>query len=426
MGTTNYNYLNGTSYSNRMTQYLMPDTVDIDGRSIADFLAITSEYAKMIRLYDLDGNHEEDWSAVFEKDISIFLANIMTFRLDLVESKLQQITVQFGKYNMNSLDKAIDLLKVLLKLILKLLLQINEWYMHSFFLRNIGQETEIELIIERSILSELGEKTRKLYAYVLSMPELLLVWNKLGCSSSFHEIWKLDQRNPIRLLQGNTPKEQILYASKELRMILRSAILSTAYVINQTPVLFEKSIYFKNNHQPDIGLFITFLRLFKKAQSYLNQVTKRHLDYYYQDILGLHPKNETSNQAYVHFSLSKQFEAYHLHKHTLLNAGINASGEPSNYQTDETIIINPAKIVALKSLFLEQNPAFGVSSSYKLISNVYTSSVNVDENHQLYLEGEQVKKWKLFGEDQINIDEIRRQMEMAKLGLEPEILLVEL
>jgi len=414
---SDYNQLNGTSHLNRMTKYLMPDTVDIDGRSIADMLSITSEYAKLINLYDLEGNKENDWSEVFNKDISIFLANIMTFRLDVIESELQRITFDLGDQALNSNDKAIDLLKDLLKLTLRLLLQVNDWYIHSFNLRNIGQETEIELIIERSILSKLSEKTRKLYAYILSMPELLEVWNELNCSTSFHKIWDLNYNTSITLMQGNSFEDQILYASKELRMILRNTILTTAYIINQTPFLLEKSIFNKNNHQPDIGLFITFLRLFKKAQNYLNKVTKRHLDYYYQDVLGLQAQTETSSQTYVHFRLSEQFDAFHLKEGTLLNAGINSSGESSTYQTDETLIVNPAKIVELKSIFLEQNPAFGVGSSYKLISNIYTSTVRVGENHQLYEDEEIIDQWKIFGEDQMNIDEVRRQMEMANLGL---------
>lgn len=411
-------YQSGTAHSNRMPKMLLPSSTLIDERSTADLLALLARYAKEVRFVDIEGQKDSDWSHFFEKDISVFLAQIMSFRLDKIEQELQQINYELGQYGAADITKTYSLLKALLQLCFTLIFQINDWYLQSFNLRPIhGKESKIELILERAITAELGEKIRKLYGYLQSDPDLLAQYRLMESEwQALHPIWRLQQSPQNQLFQGDRFQTQIIYAAKEIRLILRTIILSTAYIINIAPSLFEESITHKQDHEPDMGLMLTFLQLFKKAQAHLNQFTERHLDFYFFEQLQLQAKKGTPSRAIVHFQLAQKVPTFHLEKHTALFAGINEKGIPSYYQTNRDLLLSTAKIVKLKSLFIAQNAMFGIKSSYQLISNIYTASVDVNQQFELQSGDQNIKNWALFGEDQLNIGERSRQMTSAKIG----------
>ena len=45
----------------------------------------------------------------------------------------------------------------------------------------------------------------------------------------------------------------------------------------------------QNRHEPHLGLLFTFLRLFSPFQNDLNELTQKHLDFFYQDVLKIKP-----------------------------------------------------------------------------------------------------------------------------------------
>jgi len=54
-----------------------------------------------------------------------------------------------------------------------------------------------------------------------------------------------------------------------------------------------------NQHQPHIGLIISFLKLFQEIQNQQNDLLERHLNYYYHDILGQLPADNIPATAYL-------------------------------------------------------------------------------------------------------------------------------
>jgi len=56
-----------------------------------------------------------------------------------------------------------------------------------------------------------------------------------------------------------------------------------------------------SNHKPHFTLYLSFLKLLGIAQAQLNEFTKRHLDFYYKDILQIQPAN--ARPDYVHLVL---------------------------------------------------------------------------------------------------------------------------
>lgn len=79
--------------------------------------------------------------------------------------------------------------------------------------------------------------------------------------------------------------------------------------------------------QPHYALFIAFLRLFEIAQNDLNQFTKRHLDFYYEKVLGLAKRDGEPDKVHVIFELAKNVSQELIAKGTAVDAGKDATGK---------------------------------------------------------------------------------------------------
>ena len=110
---------------------------------------------------------------------------------------------------------------------------------------------------------------------------------------------------------------------------------------------------------PHLVLFLTFLKLYTYAQQDLNNLTKKHLDYYFRTILGILPKPALADRAHVVFELARPIPDLRLPQGTLLDAGKDADGKPIRYQTEREMVINQARVASLKTLFVEQTPTSG-------------------------------------------------------------------
>ena len=119
------------------------------------------------------------------------------------------------------------------------------------------------------------------------------------------------------------------------------------------PTLFEK----EQKTSPHLALFIAFLRIFGIARENLNQVTKRHLDFYYKTVLRLAPNAAEPDKVAVFFEPEKTATQVKVAKDTVLNAGKDPAGKDLYYQTTSELIVNQAKISEVKTIFLNKNTA---------------------------------------------------------------------
>jgi len=124
----------------------------------------------------------------------------------------------------------------------------------------------------------------------------------------------------------------------------------------------EKSILEKlsgfegeQNLAPHLGLFVSFVKLLDFSKEKFNNLTKRHLDFYYEEILKIEKRTATPDKAYVIFELAKKAVQERIPEGTLLNAQKDANGKKLVYKTDKELIANQSKVVSLKSFFNDGN-----------------------------------------------------------------------
>ena len=102
---------------------------------------------------------------------------------------------------------------------------------------------------------------------------------------------------------------------------------------------------------PHLTLFVSFLKLLEFSKDRFNTINKRHLDFYYKEILQVDKKAPTSDQAHIIFELAKKITDKQIEEGSLLDAKKDTIGKQLTYTTDEEIIVNKTKVGALKTVF---------------------------------------------------------------------------
>jgi hypothetical protein len=110
----------------------------------------------------------------------------------------------------------------------------------------------------------------------------------------------------------------------------------------------------KTYANPHLALFIVFLKLLEPIKTQLNQFTKKHLDLYYIELLGLNRKKPIPDVVNIIVELSNDVEELLLEKGTAVNAGKDTHGKDLVYKIQKDTLITKAAVAKIKSVFVEK------------------------------------------------------------------------
>ncbi len=102
---------------------------------------------------------------------------------------------------------------------------------------------------------------------------------------------------------------------------------------------------------PHLTLFVCFLKLLELSQNKLNGITKKHLDFFYKDILQIEKLPAEADKVNIIFELAKKIVEEKIAVNTELDAGKDPDGKKLLYKTTEEFIANKAHIAYLKSVY---------------------------------------------------------------------------
>ncbi|UJP63803.1 baseplate J/gp47 family protein [Mongoliitalea daihaiensis] len=102
---------------------------------------------------------------------------------------------------------------------------------------------------------------------------------------------------------------------------------------------------------PHLTLFIAFLKLLEFSRSHLNTLTKKHLDFYYREVLKFDKQAPTSDSVYVVLELAKNAANLRLESGTTFLAGKNQAGENLLYKNSGEMVINTIQVEGIRTLF---------------------------------------------------------------------------
>lgn len=127
--------------------------------------------------------------------------------------------------------------------------------------------------------------------------------------------------------------------------------------------------------RPHFALFLVFLDLLRLERAEINQFTRRHLDYYYRAVLGLKPRPAEPDVVHLLLEPAKGVRQYRLEKGTLLLAGKTPDGRNRLFKTTDEIVVNRAKVSALKVFFQD--------SEYRPFETLLADAANIQNGHFL-------------------------------------------
>jgi hypothetical protein len=115
-------------------------------------------------------------------------------------------------------------------------------------------------------------------------------------------------------------------------------------------------------NSPHFALFIAFLKIFKHAQDEINKITKKHLDFYYRDVLHLFEKPAVPDQVYLIFELAKHTSSFLLKKDSQFKAGKDEPGNNVVYTNKKETALNKATVSEIKAVFTNKHNIFSAYS----------------------------------------------------------------
>jgi hypothetical protein len=411
---------NGTAQDERLSKALLPESIKVDERSMSDLLAFSAKFSELIQYYDLSNSRAGDWSRFFQSDETVFLATIVSTDMSAIE-QYHNKWIHFLE-NAPRAEEKLEALEHLMQQVMDMAKQINDWYVHTLNMDrlNMMNSSELENELENAIKQQLAENLQKLIIYQED-----LGFNQTGMFSAgqikkhFHNNWfkkheQIGARNINLEHIGYTDK--IKDYTKKVRIQFRTFYSVTAYILQVSPKYLLQSLTQKSNHRPDVGMYIAFTKMFKYLQTQVNQITEKHLDFYYYNILKQRQKGLAADQANIYFTVARHIDTHLLKKGTLINAGRDENGVEHFYATDNDIELNQAKIEKIHTLFISKNPKIGIGSSYRVITNLYGAEVanSRDGSGAEFVNGEE--NWPTFGHEILELPKDEQQMSFAQVG----------
>ena len=106
---------------------------------------------------------------------------------------------------------------------------------------------------------------------------------------------------------------------------------------------------------PHFALLLTFLELFRQPQGVANRITGRHLDFQYQDVLRLAPRDPIPDRAHLLVELKKGAAPTTIGPAQLFSAGKDATGVELRYAPVGETVINASRVDSLRTVLLDRS-----------------------------------------------------------------------
>lgn len=237
-------------------------------------------------------------------------------------------------------------------------------------------------------------------------------------------VWKQDdaiQNGVYTVIQGNASspfllqrfynadqKEdfnaQIVEVSGGIRHARRLFIQQTVSpVIGTTPILYHRGAPSRNDWPPHQALLLSFLHLYGILQQDINQLTGRHLAYYYEKILQIQRKKAVPDKIHTVFELNKNAAPVLLPAGTLLDAGKTPDGQYKRYYAlNSEMLVSHAFVQAIKSSYTDKT-----STGKKIIFKAEDATL---------VKADSASGFRPFGIAQLGLSPEAKSMTEAKIG----------
>jgi hypothetical protein len=401
----------GTSRLNRKPVALDPSSAPLDERTIMDLMVFIKEFASHVQFKDLEDKPAGDWSVFYRNNLAFIIAGIGTTPIERLVTRYKS-TARWFEQTPDKEEKQEALLQ-LFNYTLELFRLVDGWYTSARYDLVHMEENRLLEQLSNAIVQKLRTELLKLLEWYRVMDYPAPVTSQSG--QGFNYVWNLESvLSTPRSKESRQPNlEQIAW---EITVIHRTVMDTITYLKGQAAPLLKEVLTSYPYHSPDSSLLLSFLKLYGYVQQDINQITQRHLDYYYIQILRQRMHPALPDQVHICFLPSDHILKSTLPQGTLLAAGTDPEGMEYAYSTDHDVEISRVRISDLRIIHVAKNPAIGISTNYQSVSNIYAQTVEIDSNGFALDTTKNPNPFDILGNDQSAIRSDQRQMQQAQVG----------
>ena len=341
----------GTGQQDRQPAPFAPDYFRVDGFKFEQLLALGAEFASVMKFYNLGNEVDGDWGELFNADEAVLMADIIALDLKRLGSDFRGMPY--------------DDMPALLDFVLELAVRINFWYVRL----SASQQPSAELLannIATLIADKLKVELHKLY----QIAHLAEIQSLSVAQSQFAALWGLEPgvgADPLSRSTTDWQERGDIY--KRLSDSFYVFSNSIVYLKKRAEVCLEKSLK-SERHDPSMGLFIVFVKLYQKAQQRLNRFTLRHLDFYYRQILLADNQPAVAESCYLLLESREGSDRVVIEKGAEFSAGQDAEFNDIIYTADEELLLGDARLAALATLYLQHDDLVSPESALGFVTRI--------------------------------------------------------
>ncbi len=363
----------GTSQQGKILETLKPENIKIDDQEAQDLLNFIYQFAGQVNFYD-ETLQQYDWQPFFQNSLPFVLARISKVNLVQLKADYDELVV-FVKTNYNTQTAPVyepQSLQLIFDFLYdEIFIPLTRWQ-QQFTENKSSFGDVISGTIRRNLKTALKNYI-KLFNGAASIDGTGLYSENYNIVArdfttlNTEQIWGLKPEDlaasDTSFYDNNTLTLERLEAILEngqpnLNTIINKAIEVLKALSQKAPHYIKESLIPKYEeqqqvHLPQLGLLYTFMELSKYFKIDVNDLSTKHLDFFYKKVLNIKEQPEVPDKAHLVFEVQKHVKnPFELKAGTLIKDGKDANNKDIFFQIDEDIVIDKAQVAYLQTLHI--------------------------------------------------------------------------
>lgn len=375
----------GSRQDLRFPVELNPAYAPVDERRLEHALVFAKTFAQYLKFYGVNNTVTGDWTPFFSRDVSVQLAIAAIQDVDYYKNNVKASLDFLNNRSHAAAGKESELTKhlgYLFSFIATLAKQLDA-------LKNeLPPGAALKTVLQNRVKNQLATAFKRLIACFKAGRQLAVIdadavpalqVDILGgtavtfasvLSSGLSGDWSgdLDWTAYQAGINANTAiygdplgsvfdKTNPIATDNRFTGIFDQFLKAYARVVIDARQALQQTLSDNNSHEPHYALFLSFLQLFDYVRAETNTLTRRHLDFYYRDILRLKEKPAEPGHVHLLVELARQADSHEISVDAQFKAGKDALGIDVFFVNDQAFIANKSKVTALKTVYRHTNSA---------------------------------------------------------------------
>tara|TARA_B100001250_G_scaffold71778_1_gene58088 strand:+ start:2393 stop:6508 length:4116 start_codon:yes stop_codon:yes gene_type:complete len=351
----------GIDRKDRLLPALQEGYFNVDEMSFEDLVEISVDFASHLTYYNKDLKAVGNWSSFLASNEIVIMALI-------INKDFEKLGNEFRNHLKDS--EALSL-----KTIFKLIVEVNAW-LEDLRRSNSVPAQELTAAFERIILNGLLENLHNLGMITTSSHEAredypFIDFRKLD------KVWGIFVEDETAIF----PKSTINLSDETLnrQSIVMNAGFGFLNAIEHLKTFCKELLPYSlktQNHDPAVGLYISFISLYKHAQDNINGFTQRHLDFYYRDILKTQYQHKNPESVILNFEISSQAKPLTIGKGAKFTCMKDEESKDVIFEAPGCIKVTDAKIEEIHTLRYQREDMITPACDMNFITRIYKQSIS--------------------------------------------------